>query len=707
MIIIFGFVILLTFVILFYLSNQGKIPKNIPLIFIVLILISGPFLYLARSEESVESFSSLQQTPDIFYTNLPIPDKVGPCEEDCPGMCDLKKKDYDKQLIPNLELIEKPSSSVIQERHLLPVSVSVYAASGYQGNGFKVSLLAVEKNRTKNISYNDTSLYFVSMTMDQLLEFAQNPRKSTIMDNVITLPSYSSNIAKKLIETIDLVASDSFIIMGTCGNEIGGFLESSPAELALLDDKYQLKLLNQLQEGDSFAAIIYKKDNLKYTDISQELSPKTSSTGAFLADVSLIKKGISMEILLQGKQYDDEVVTDIHKYNNVPFVKFEFVYIKPFISSNDFSLVISAENNQTVVYLSERPESATYTLYSESPERFDRKSKTILNTKEPQKWTIDPVYNSEYNDQFYIRTTNNPVYYLEVDTSKGQPFLKASLYKSGASQYFRIEPFKEERGTYTIMNEKTNLYLGYNRSGGYLYKNNGSVMLVESNKYNWRLIPGTSKVKSNWTPARPYNQFKYMDFTSPYDYPNTKQPRFPLSGRIDGKRIDLSTAGRSPWNKAYTPIWNGKWIYYGTIATYGQNLSMAQTKFLEIELNDNGEGTINDTYMGMVIPVRNAGSNYLFGYIDKGIFRGYVATFEFLPLPLEYNGPQNPYPVRMRYLVTNNQNNVLNLSSGNPENLNAYSVKFDGKVPAITSFLEMSGVATYIDQHKGIGFPNK
>jgi len=188
------------------------------------------------------------------------------------------------------------------------------------------------------------------------------------------------------------------------------------------------------------------------------------------------------------------------------------------------------------------------------------------------------------------------------------------------------------------------------------------------------------------------------EIVSPTDYANDKNPSFNLSGNVRGKFIDLSSKGRTYWNPQYTAMWNGKWIYYGTVATYGQFKEVKKTKFLHINLNsDTGTGTLKDEYFNYSIPIKNIGSNILYGTINSGTLSGFTVYLNMIDEKLNYSNPSQSYPVKMRYLVFDSNNNIFNLSSGNFNNLSGYSTKFDGNFLVLSNFLEASGVPVDID----------
>lgn len=680
MIIIFSFIFLFILISLLYLSQQGKISRNIPIAFVVVLLLSSPFLYLARKENFT---NPTLQTSDIFYTNQPPEKQQSECE-DCAGMCD-NTVEYDVKRIDPKENIDNPLQSQIVTSNVTPLNVSVYAASNSQGNGFTANLSYNGKTMARSLTQN--GIYVLPISVKELTS------EQDFFNGLITYNPDMANLAGKMIKDFDSLEDETFIIIGTSGSNLWGLLNSKPRDLINLNEKYQLKMINKLQNGDSYAAIIFKKSENDYVDVVQQLSPKSISNGVLLENIQLLKPGTKMTIETKGK----EIPSETQNYpSDFPPSRAVYVEIKPNNSNKDFNLVFSVEKNQSFVYLSPP---VVDSIYSESPEKLLPVSTTILESRKPQKWTLEPVFNTAINNQYYIKTYDRPLYYLEVDTTQNPPKLKVNYQKSGFNQQFTITPSKTDYGAYKILNEKTGLYLGYNDFGGYLYQDNGNVSLVESDKYTWKFIESEEK-KPN---MKAYNKiFSFTDFTSPNDFPTESNAVFNLATKINGQRINLSSSGKSPWNSYYTPIWNGDWIYYGTIRDYTKSSSSGgKVRFLTVRLNNDGEGLIFDPYFGARFNVKNAGSNYLIGTVNDGKFKDYMAFLQFLPSDLKFQGGSNTYPVLMRYLVIKDVHNIYNLSGADMNNLNGYSMKFDGRKPGINSMLAMQGIITNTD----IGFP--
>jgi hypothetical protein len=114
---------------------------------------------------------------------------------------------------------------------------------------------------------------------------------------------------------------------------------------------------------------------------------------------------------------------------------------------------------------------------------------------------------------------------------------------------------------------------------------------------------------------------------------------------------------------------------------------------LIIDINRDGEGIVEDQFFNFRINVKNAGSNILTGLIPSGRYNGWRATLRLLPTNLAYTDPSRPFPVKMRYFIQQG-NTILNLSSGNINNMQGYSTKFVGDRLILANFLEASGIQT-------------
>ena len=185
----------------------------------------------------------------------------------------------------------------------------------------------------------------------------------------------------------------------------------------------------------------------------------------------------------------------------------------------------------------------------------------------------------------------------------------------------------------------------------------------------------------------------FADTEVPTDFSTVENPSWKISGNVKGQNIVIESKGRTLWKSNYSPIWSGKWIYYGTVESYNATLNIDTVKFLIIKIDPNGNGEVTDEYFNFKMKVTNAGSNILTGIIPSGKYKDYRAIFNLLPSDLQYSDPSKSFPVKMRYIIQKDSTK-LNLSSANINNMQAYSTKFLGDSLILANFLEASGIQT-------------
>ena len=217
---------------------------------------------------------------------------------------------------------------------------------------------------------------------------------------------------------------------------------------------------------------------------------------------------------------------------------------------------------------------------------------------------------------------------------------------------------------------------------GYLYKNNGSVYLTETGM-EWNIesniiIDKTVMISDN----------DWIEITSPDDFVNQGNPIFNLRGKINGKMINLSSNGRTTWEKKYSPIWNGDYIYYGTI--------LNNNNYLTIKLDKNGNGTVKDPLLGITINVVNIGADILYGRISQGSINGvnlrnFTVVLEMVPEKYVYRGLKESYPVKIRYLLIGD-NKIYSLGSSSLDNLDSYATKKEGNLVVYSNLMEAKGI---------------
>ena len=185
------------------------------------------------------------------------------------------------------------------------------------------------------------------------------------------------------------------------------------------------------------------------------------------------------------------------------------------------------------------------------------------------------------------------------------------------------------------------------------------------------------------------NSFRGMEV--PTDYGTVQNPSYKISGNVKGKNIIIESKGRTLWEPSYSPIWNGKWIYYGSVSSYKATLDINTVKFLIVKIDNNGNGQVEDEYLNYRMNIINAGSDILTGIIPSGEYIGFRAILKLIPSDLKYTDPSESYPVKMRYFIQKDKKRY-NLSSGNIYNMEGYSTKFDGNKLILSNFLEASGI---------------
>ena len=452
----------------------------------------------------------------------------------------------------------------------------------------------------------------------------------------------------------DATKDNTFIILTTFG------------KLAVNNPKYMLNI-NSRNDSSTSISIIFKSND-EYRDILR----RQNAVGlSHLHGHRLFNQREFKMINFQGKIYDEPVELESDK---------KHIYKNSLISSHNTKtrqfLVFSNENNQSFVYLS----SSTNPL-----ELYDYKKTdgneitdiTMLNTNNPQRWEIEFVQANFGGHNFYIKTSSYPTFYLEVVDNE----IKMNMYKGGSDQYWKLEKVSG-RNLFKIQHSKTGMFLSYQTSDGYLYKNNGSVFLTERGMV-WNIQSNTIINKTITI-----NENDWIEMTSPNDFVNEGNPVFNLRGRVNGRMINLSSKGRTTWEQKYSPIWNGNYIYYGT--------TINNINYLTIRLNNNGSGTVRDPFLGITINVNNIGADMLYGRISRGSLNGinlrnFSVILEMVPEKYEYRGLRESYPVKIRYLIIGD-NRIYSLGSSSLDNLDSYATKKDGDMTIYSNLMEATGI---------------
>ena len=380
----------------------------------------------------------------------------------------------------------------------------------------------------------------------------------------------------EIIKMFDSTKDNTYIILITYG------------KLNIKKPDYNLDIDSKLDESTSIT-IVFKSDDNEYDLVLR----KDNNFGlSHLHGYKLFDNREFKMIDFHGKIYDQPVKLESEK---------KYIYKNSLISSHNTKtkqyLVFSNENNQSFVYLSENTNQLELYDYKKT-DGNEITDITLLNTNNPQRWDIEFVQSNFGGQNSYIKTSSYPTFYLEVVDNE----IKMNMYRGGSNQYWKLIK-TSGRNLFTIQHSKTGMFLSYQMNDGYLYKNNGAVYLTESGM-EWNIESNTIIDKS-----LTISDNDWIEVTSPDDFVNQGNPVFDLRGRINGKMINLSSKGRTTWDQKYSQIWNGDYIYYGTVVN--------NNNYLTIKLDKNGNGTVKDPLLGITMKVSNVGADILYGRVNN------------------------------------------------------------------------------------------
>ena len=620
MIIIFGTIILIVLVIFVILAINNQIDYKIPILFMFFVLVSAPFVHLDKNIVQLEKFTN--SSLDIYYLNQKKT-KASECNE-CAGICDdeeqvgNKNENYVPLLDPlKLNLEKKKLKSIMIER------------------------LIVKRD------YFDCSINGQTFDNEDPLNLIQVDIEGKIKHRVL-------KNRFEIDKVFDSTKDNTYIILITFG------------KLTIQNPELNLDIDSKSDNSTSIFIVFKTNDEYKFI-LKQENAVGLSHLHGY----KLFNNREFQMIDFQGKIHDKTVKLESDK---------KYIYKNSMISSHNTKikqyLVFSNENNQSFVYLSGNQDNIELYDYKKT-DGNEIVDITLLNTHNPQQWDVEFVLANFGGNNFYIKTSSYPTFYLEVVDNE----IKMNMYKGGANQYWKLEKMAGEN-LFTIQHSKTGMFLSYQMSDGYLYKNNGSVYLTEEGM-NWNIEANTIIDKSITI-----NDNDWIEITSPDDFVNEGNPIFVLKGKVNGKMINLSSKGRTTWDQKYSPIWNGEYIYYGTVAN--------NKNYLRIKLDKNGNGTVQDPYLGITINIVNIGADILYGRIKKGSLNGidlrnFTVILEMVPEKYEYKGLKESYPVKIRYLLIGD-NKIYSLGSSSLDNLDSYATKKDGNIVIYSNLLEAKGI---------------
>jgi hypothetical protein len=620
---IFGLLFFVILICLIYLYYQGKISRNIPIIFMFFIILIIPFTYLEKKND-IESYSDYDQVMnaslDIFYT---------------------KDKSKRRQLneLKKIKLIKDPVQTVIVQKQVEPIILQFFTLYWRPYTAIYISY----QNKYENLYTNFSNvLIYTYITNDNLV----NKDYQKIKENI--KQTYS---LKYLTDNLDsYTPNNSYIII--IGNN-GHFLHNNdvtPTVKTTLKNKFKFGTWvdNNWWYTGAFIVLLSKSDSGVYTKINEKFTQQNnyiSITQNIMADPIYVEKlGVDSEFKKVATQPVDKPI------EQDPIIKSKINIISPSTANTNYALSFTIDNNQSFVYLSSRKLEDTMALYAKSPkDDIGPVSTTYLNTEKPQLWTFEPV--TKYITSpliVFIRTYTKPYFYLDTELENGVMILKASRFKSGMRQKWELIKQGTTGSIYKIRSVNSGMYLAFSDFDGYLYKDDGSVFLTKSENYTWniKIIPEQQLIDANKNLIEGFTETEV-----PSDYGSNDDPVWKITYTANGKEYTLESKGRTVWDEKYSEIWNGNWIYYGTVESYKATLDINNVDFLKIKVNADGKGIVDDQFHKFKINVINAGSNILTGIIPSGKYQGYRANFILIPTNLKYSGPLKTFPVKMRYYI--------------------------------------------------------
>jgi len=450
MIQIFGLLFFTILICLIYLYYQGKISRNIPIIFMFFLILIIPFTYL-ENNTNIESFSSYDQimnsSLDIFFTNQ-----------------NSKERTLDQ--LKKVRLIDNPIQTILVQRNIRPVTLSIFVR--HNAPYSVINIFAANIFRTLYISFTNQNI-MTFITQEELFEQNYNnisrPSRLKIYNNLARLNT-------------DLIAvpDNSFIII--IGNNLNIFRNSSQAAIRntfINTYKFPNWINNMPVSVGSFIVILSKITNQQYSLITYRT---TNNNDVLTINQNLITDSAYLRTN-GGQQFEEEATnTQFIDIRNSQLINSKINTITPVNSK--YSLSFTSENNESFVYLSSRELSDQVVLYDQK-----ENSATYLDTQQPQFWSFEATTDIVTSPLVvFIHTYSRPNFYLDAEMENGVMVLKASRFKAALRQKWELI---SSGSNYKIRHLKSKMYLGYSDFDGYLYKQDGSVFLTKSDTYLWNI----------------------------------------------------------------------------------------------------------------------------------------------------------------------------------------------------------------------------
>jgi len=448
MIQIFGLLFFTILICLIYLYYQGKISRNIPLIFMFFLILIIPFTYL-ENKNNIESFSTYDQimnsSLDIFFTNQ-----------------NSKERTLDQ--LKKVQLINNPIQTILVQSNIRPVTLSLFVR--HNAPYLAINLLSGDTNRNLYRNFSNQNIMTFITQQDLITQnFNDISRRLKIYRDLVALDT-----------DIRAAPDNSFIII--IGNNLNIFRNSAQAAIRntfMTTYKTNSWINNISTSVGSFLIVLSKAINQQYTLITDRM---INNNNFLTINQNLIADRLSMRTN-GGVQFEEEATnTSLVPISNNQLVNSKINTIIPLNSK--YALSFTSENNESFVYLSSRELSDQVPVYDES-----ENSTTYLDTQQPQFWSFEPTTTFVTSPLIvFIHTYSRPNFYIDAEMENGVMVLKASRFKAALRQKWELIT---SGSNYKIRHLKTGMYLGYSDFDGYVYKQDGSVFLTKSDSYIWRI----------------------------------------------------------------------------------------------------------------------------------------------------------------------------------------------------------------------------
>lgn len=601
-------VIFLIFIgIIFFTYQNGHINKSVFVLSLFLFVLILPLFYYGtkRQVENFRSFASLDQLSnaslDAYYTNASSKDlEVLSCNEKernrRPPITGVYQDiSYFKNDYPKITINKNTGVTIGIE------SVSLESDNATQENKYILKIRS-KKNGTPTSVTAETSGLVNNLYMSILssIELGRLQEKLEKSDNIPTLMEEYKN---KLQDQLTFKFGQDGIPETQISNLIDGTWNADLSEeeqLILPGDHLVFagnlgflsglsQIANDQKPTASNTIIVYKVEfenansqAYKYTRVISSDSEMLSNQDG--SDVVLLKNTRTGFLTIKNKNYPRL------PYKDNDALKLEAPYLFKtwsLISGDNKYLSFSSFNSESHVFLTEK-DNFSKPIYAKSPEKGNNRSVIRLNDKLPQQWTIGLFTNSQNPNALCFIHTLDGLYYLGVDGDK----VSALPFGKQTKQLWKITQVLENGvAKYKIQSAYNAKYLAYSANGGYLYGNRGNVYLMNveiDSAPLWDITFSLAgeNAENNGEPNMPIEGFVGKTIIEHQTNQNIAQIQY-------GAPTDtpISSGTKGAWQPLFTKYWNGKYIYCFTNKGVQTNDNL--DNYLEINLNDNGEGIVS------------------------------------------------------------------------------------------------------------------